>query len=931
VWQIVYKFLGASLEKEDNHWAIDAHSNKKEIKGITYFQTAGSYDNRYNENVIVAMVNYGPGEEGPKQKTPVTGDRYPFPELSHWSDIVALEFAQIMKNVNKPTDNLKGVWQRQVMNPDTQSLAAYLYGVDTPKDMGRAGEWPVKDYAPDSDEFAALLASPNGVGVAYLLLQHRDLLGTKNITSIKVWREEELHILFSVGNLAMVQRRSVLAEWEPDNESEVAHELVRQGARHTNGSHDSALIVRAPSNNGPTVDQTKQVGAYFIDVQNTPTAQLESCMNIAQSTFTTIDQLGKSGWTDPVHEAAYVADTDIAITQARDAMHLDWKGDSITRSNLKHTEKTTGADGQVYYPTQAYYENWYCVGAIVADENESPWKARPALADNPVDGKTKPFPPLRQWSDAVFLEYQDVCGGDVTKMKTLQGVLRNTVMNKPTLRVLRNYLGTQNQLRVNMFPQDWPGTVYKLGDKGFEVAMGIPGGKGVAYLLATHCAQLGWKEVYQVQIFADRSSFLNILYLIRDHVEETQQNPRARRQLRDLRIATTSLAVKPASGIVPWIQRRAEELDYDTALKKGLYLLCLIEETEGPTAQSQWTDVNDLAKYGWRQVAGQVRQLGPGARMPIAKALNDEALGISNGPNDNVLYTCEHDSTTEVDHKTYPLTGGEYGNILNVESGVIIVYMAYGPDHEGQRQFPEVTGDAVVPLKQWSDVTFLMWQEHAVANIKSLRYVFVTNIVNDDSYAIIKNVLDRHKTNIRSPWPELELEMHGQYQSDARALLGTPNGRGVAYLLATHKQQLGFKVINSVTIFDADGHCLCFKIVYGNANAQIVTETEGEMLEAGAVEGPASDQQRRRSELNPSEVQVEDPLLDGNITSDLKEPDDEGAIARSAALGMKLGKCLGKPSAECLKRLVASLMFLWAWFCMIVICFPWVCTDTPDI
>jgi hypothetical protein len=34
-----------------------------------------------------------------------------------------------------------------------------------------------------------------------------------------------------------------------------------------------------------------------------------------------------------------------------------------------------------------------------------------------------------------------------------------------------------------------------------------------------------------------------------------------------------------------------------------------------------------------------------------------------------------------------------------------------------------------------------------------------------------------------------------------QALLGSPNGFGVAYLLFTHKQQLGMKKVSKVTVF----------------------------------------------------------------------------------------------------------------------------------
>lgn len=831
-------------------------------------------------------MNYGPGEEGPKQRTPVTGDPNPFPKLYHWSDVVALEFAQFMTEKKKPTTNLKGVWQRQVINPDTQSLAAYLFGVGITKDMGKAGDWPGKDYLPDSDEFAALLASPNGVGVAYLLLQHRDLLGTKTITSIRVWRAEELHILFSIGDLSAVQRRSVVAGWEADSGSEGSRELLRPTGKQANETEISAFLPRAPSDNVPTVDQTKQAGAYFIDVQNTPTEQLESCKSIQQSTFTTIDQLSKSGWTAPVREAANVADTDIAVTQAWDAMNLDWKGDSITRINLKHTEKTVGADGKVYLPTQAFYKDWYCVGGIVADENESPWESGPMLRDNPVDGTDKPFPPLRQWSDAVFLEYQDVCSGDTTKMKALKGVLRKTVMNKPTVSVLRDYLGAQKLLRAGMFPQDWPGTVYKLGDEGFEVAMGVPGGKGVAYLLATHRVQLGWKEVYQVHIFADRSSFFNILYLIRDHAQGTDQSLRARHGLPRTIVAP--------SEVIACKQPRAAGLDYNTAQRKGLRVLCLTWNTVSTVAQSQWTDIRALSTYGWTQQDPNKRwDLRSSSDTDIAPALNDPAMRISTDPDDNFDITCYHDTDVTVGATMYPKTLGGYINIFNFKSGVIIARYNYGPDYEGRQRKPPVTGGAVTPLKQWSDIVFLLWQQHAGPDIKNLRYIFRWNIQNSDSKALLQQVLAKQKLDEPRAWPGTRLLMDSP---DAQAILGSPNGLGVAYLLATHKEQLGFKVVYSVSIFATeDDYSLCFEILDQQDRGQVMNlpEVESEMTDLGAVDEPAETHGIKRSEY-------------GVLEEGAKiEPREASGVKHSKGGGRQAGSTL-------IKKLSQRISGVWA-------------------
>jgi hypothetical protein len=50
-------------------------------------------------------------------------------------------------------------------------------------------------------------------------------------------------------------------------------------------------------------------------------------------------------------------------------------------------------------------------------------------------------------------------------------------------------------------------------------------------------------------------------------------------------------------------------------------------------------------------------------------------------------------------------------------------------------------------------------------------------------------------------------------ERDAWALLGTPNGRGPAWMLIQHKEQLGLKTFSAVTIFAIDNKIsLCFWI-----------------------------------------------------------------------------------------------------------------------
>lgn len=62
--------------------------------------------------------------------------------------------------------------------------------------------WPGTCYEASSDEGMALLGTPNGIGVSYLLIQHKEYLGHKTVESITVFElNEELMLLFAIADV----------------------------------------------------------------------------------------------------------------------------------------------------------------------------------------------------------------------------------------------------------------------------------------------------------------------------------------------------------------------------------------------------------------------------------------------------------------------------------------------------------------------------------------------------------------------------------------------------------------------------------------------------------------------------------------------------------------------------------------------------------
>ena len=135
-----------------------------------------------------------------------------------------------------------------------------------------------------------------------------------------------------------------------------------------------------------------------------------------------------------------------------------------------------------------------------------------------------------------------------------------------------------------------------------------------------------------------------------------------------------------------------------------------------------------------------------------------------------------------------------YQNVYNPKAGFIVAYNNFSPSFM-VRNNPIKT---VPDVRAWSDVTFIEWKTQAQISgqdIMGLKYVFRYEIVNPQTALVIEKAVGTFRS-IR--WPGLIIPM-----SDERgqAILGTPNGVGVAYLLATHKAQLGEKTIESVHVW----------------------------------------------------------------------------------------------------------------------------------
>ena len=159
----------------------------------------------------------------------------------------------------------------------------------------------------------------------------------------------------------------------------------------------------------------------------------------------------------------------------------------------------------------------------------------------------------------------------------------------------------------------------------------------------------------------------------------------------------------------------------------------------------------------------------------------------------------EHENVVTVDGTTYQPTTAYFTTVFNPVEGVIIAWGSYGAKFQGSKQKPPIT---VLPkLQNWSDIAWLQWVHMAGEAAKNIRYVFRSPVANTEAQWLINRALEQSKKELKT-WPGVEFSME---TDEGKAILSSPNGAGVAYLLFTHKRQLGRKTISKVTVFADDG------------------------------------------------------------------------------------------------------------------------------
>ncbi|KAJ9306836.1 hypothetical protein DTO217A2_3617 [Paecilomyces variotii] len=176
--RVLSRAFGAlNIDPAQNVYIEIKQNTPVNVDGEEYQSTGAMYGSAYNlqDGAIISHSAHSPESEAPNLSR--------YPKCRRWSDVTFLQW-QHMAQGN--VQNLNHVFRETITNQDTRSIMRRVLGKpDSWNDwdeLHSASRW--RSFYPQSDEFNALLYTPNVRGVAWLLIQHKQQLGRRIITQI---------------------------------------------------------------------------------------------------------------------------------------------------------------------------------------------------------------------------------------------------------------------------------------------------------------------------------------------------------------------------------------------------------------------------------------------------------------------------------------------------------------------------------------------------------------------------------------------------------------------------------------------------------------------------------------------------------------------------------------------------------------------------
>ncbi|KAL8695434.1 MAG: hypothetical protein Q9218_000012 [Villophora microphyllina] len=210
---------------------------------------------------------------------------------------------------------------------------------------------------------------------------------------------------------------------------------------------------------------------------------------------------------------------------------------------------------------------------------------------------------------------------------------------------------------------------------------------------------------------------------------------------------------------------------------------------------------------GWSLNEGYPKVIADDLKTPIEK------LGISSNTDD--IYRVAAQQYSEFRNlngqRQDDPSGTQYLQTYIPTSGTIIASENISPqqaiamyrrDNGLPAYTPTQYRDFVPKLQRWSDLAWFVWAQKAGGEQGNLRYIFRDNVINNDTKGVIDQVFKIPSYSFDLKWPGKTFDV--ATTDDGKALLGTPHGSGIAWILADHKDVLGNRGLK-ITCFTGDG------------------------------------------------------------------------------------------------------------------------------
>ncbi|KAI4632609.1 uncharacterized protein J4E87_002083 [Alternaria ethzedia] len=180
VLSIVHEDPTDEEDVDEQMYVVDSEGGKEyRCTGADYTMSINTKD-----GVVIGMNRKGPMQAGQERVPPLTRDD--MPKLHQFSDVGWITWKTFAEQNGHNIRGLRYFISVAITNPQTRAVCRKVF-VD--KNLVLTG-WPGEVFGSGTNEFHAILGTPNMRGYGYMLVQHKADLGNMYINAVRVFKCE---------------------------------------------------------------------------------------------------------------------------------------------------------------------------------------------------------------------------------------------------------------------------------------------------------------------------------------------------------------------------------------------------------------------------------------------------------------------------------------------------------------------------------------------------------------------------------------------------------------------------------------------------------------------------------------------------------------------------------------------------------------------